>query len=117
MKKKICFDLDNTICSTTKNYYRDSKPKKNIIRLINNLDPNKFEIIIFTARFMGRYKENAQKAKSIGFKFTQKQLASWGLRYDKLILGKPSYDIIIDDKSLGFAQKNVIKFLKKNLKK
>ena len=109
----ISFDLDNTICSTTKNFYKDSKPKKNIIRLINNLDLNKFEIIIFTSRFMGRYKENAQKAKSIGFKFTQNQLASWGLRYDKLILGKPSYDIIIDDKSLGFKKENVIKFLKK----
>jgi len=43
MKKKICFDLDNTICSTSKNDYKFSKPKKHIINLINRLDPKKFE--------------------------------------------------------------------------
>ena len=34
MKKKIiCFDLDNTLCRTEKNYYKKSKPikKKNYI--------------------------------------------------------------------------------------
>jgi hypothetical protein len=39
------------------------------------------------------------------YKLTMKQLKSWRLNYHKLILGKPSYDILIDDKSL-FYKKN-----------
>ena len=38
MKKKIvCFDLDNTICTTKKNFYRSAKPKKKVIKIINDL--------------------------------------------------------------------------------
>ena len=38
MKKKIiCFDLDNVICNTKKNYYSKSTPKKNVIKIINEL--------------------------------------------------------------------------------
>ena len=105
MKYKICFDLDNTICTTVKNYYSKSKPKKKIINLINNINPQKYEVIIFTSRFMGRSNENVKKAKSLGYIFTKNQLASWGLRYDKLLLGKPSYDKIVDDKSINFSKK------------
>ncbi len=113
--KTICFDLDNTICTTKKNYYSTSKPKLNVIKFINTLYGN-YEIIIFTARFMGREKGNLSNAKKKGYKFTEKQLKKWGLKYDKLIFGKPSYDIIVDDKSLGFKKK-WIPDLKKKLKK
>ena len=116
MKFKICFDLDNTICTTIKNCYSKSKPKKKIIKLINNLNPKKYEVIIFTSRFMGRSKENVKKAKSLGYTFTKSQLSSWGLRYDKLLLGKPSYDKFFDDKSINFSQKSLVEFLKKKQK-
>ena len=33
---------------------------------------------------------------------TKKQLNKWGLKYHLLIMGKPSFDYIIDDKSLNF---------------
>ena len=36
-KKRFCFDLDGIICTTKKNYYKKSKPKKNVIEMINNL--------------------------------------------------------------------------------
>ena len=32
---------------------------------------------------------------------TKKQLTDWGIRYDKLLMGKPSYDLYIDDKSVN----------------
>jgi FMN phosphatase YigB (HAD superfamily) len=106
MKKKIiCFDLDNTLCKTEKNYYRKSKPIRKKILLVNNLYDRGFIIKIFTARFMGRSKENTILAKKKGYKFTKKQLDKWNLKYHYLIFGKPSYDLFIDDKNLGF-QKN-----------
>ena len=116
MKKKIkiiCFDLDNVICTTKKNYYRNSKPKKKVIKFINSLHDKGYFIKIFTARFMGRY--NSKKiAENKGYDFTLKQLNKWGLKFDQLIFGKPSYDIYIDDKNLEFS-KNWTESLKKYL--
>jgi hypothetical protein len=113
-KKVICFDLDNVICKTKKNFYNKSKPKKNVIRFINQLYCDGFFIKIFTSRFMGRCKENVYRSKKKGFKFTERQLKKWNLKYNKLVFGKPSYDIFIDDKNLSFTQ-NWIPLLKKKL--
>ena len=52
------------------------KPIKKNIRVINELY-QKYMIIIFTSRFMGRNKENIKKAKSQGYNFTFKQLKNW----------------------------------------
>jgi len=116
-KKKyiICFDLDNVLCVTPKSLYKKSKPIKKAIELVNSLYAKGFYIKIFTSRFMGRNNENVFKAKKQGYIFTKKQLLDWGLKYDKLIFGKPSYDLFIDDKNLSF-NKNWIEILKKNYK-
>ena len=117
IKKIICFDLDNTICTTKKNYYKKSQPKKNVIKLINNLYNEGFIIKIFTSRFMGRNNENIKQASKKGFLITANQLKKWKVSYHHLIMGKPSYDILIDDKSWDFNenwQKDIKKkFLKK----
>jgi hypothetical protein len=114
MKKKkiICFDIDGTICDTVKKKYFEAKPKKKVIRTINKLFNEGYYIKIFTSRFMGRNNENFIKAKKQGHSLTKKQLRSWGLSYHKLILGKPSYDLFVDDKNLGY-QKNWYLNLKK----
>ena len=102
--KTICFDLDGVICITEKNYYKKSIPIKKNIKFINYLYDKGFKILIYTARFMGRNNDNVKKARKQGYKFTKMQLDSWGLKYSKLILGKPSYDIFVDDKSLFFKK-------------
>jgi hypothetical protein len=60
---------------------------------------------------MGRNNENITKAKKQGYQFTLKQLKSWGVKYNKVIFGKPSYDIFVDDKAFGFS-KNWARYLK-----
>ena len=113
MKKKIiCFDLDNVLCKTRKNNYINSIPIKKNINVVNMLYEKGFCIKIFTARYMGRNNDNVQKAKLQGFKLTKKQLKKWNVKYDKLIFGKPSFDIYIDDKSL-FYKKNWTRYLEK----
>ena len=103
MKKKIiCFDLDNTICTTKKNFYKSAKPKKKVVKIINDLYSKGFVIKIFTSRFMGRNNENIRLAKKEGFNLTKNQLKKWKINYHSLIMGKPSYDIFIDNKTLGF---------------
>ena len=103
--KKICFDLDNVICSTKGNNYENSKPIKKNISTINSLFNRGFYIIIFTARYMGRSKENKIKAKTLAKKITVSQLKIWKVKYNKLIFGKPSYDLIIDDKAIYFKKR------------
>ena len=117
MKKKIlCFDIDNVICKTIGSNYKNSKPIKKSIELINTLYFQGFFIKIFTARFMGRNNENIFKAKKAGFNFTKNQLKKWGLKYNKLIFGKPSYDIFIDDRCFFFKKhwhNSLLEYLKK----
>ena len=115
MKKKIlCFDIDNVICKTQGNNYKNSKPIKKSIALINTFYSHGFFIKIFTARFMGRFGDNSVKARKLGYSFTMDQLKSWNVRYHKLIFGKPSFDLYIDDKSI-FFKKNWPSLLKKKL--
>lgn len=116
MKKKIiCFDLDGVICKTKGISYKNSKPIKKNINFINLLKKKGFVIKIFTARYMGRSKESAILAKKKGFKLTSGQLKKWGLNYDFLIMGKPTYDLFIDDRNL-FFKKNWPEILFKTLK-
>ena len=113
--KTICFDIDNTICKSYKNDYQKSKPIKRNIKFINLLFNKGYYIKIFTSRFMGRSSKKKSLAKKKGLKFTKKQLNNWGLKYNQLIFGKPSYDLFVDDKNLGY-EKNWLILLKKKLK-
>ena len=102
--KKFCFDIDGVVCKTKSNNYKKSKPNYQAIKIINELYFNGNYIILFTSRYMGRNKENIFYAKKQGYIFTYKQLTKWGVKFDKLIFGKPSYDIYVDDKSLFFKK-------------
>jgi capsule biosynthesis phosphatase len=111
--KTICFDIDGIICtSSNNNDYIKSKPIKKNIKIINKLYDKGFLIIIFTGRYMGRNNNNIYKAKKQGLKLTMLQLRKWKVKYNKLFMGKPSYDLFIDDKSI-FFKKQWTSFLKK----
>tara|TARA_B100001769_G_scaffold268773_1_gene257711 strand:- start:155 stop:514 length:360 start_codon:yes stop_codon:yes gene_type:complete len=119
MKRKykniLCFDIDGVICFTNGNNYIKSRPNKKSIKLINDLFDDNYYIKVFTSRFMGRSNQNISLAKKKGLSLTKNQLKKWGLKYHKLIMGKPSYDFFIDDKNLSF-KKNWHGLLKKKLK-
>ena len=70
---------------------------------------------MFTARFMGRNNDNIKLAYKEGYNNNLKQLKKWNLKFHKLLMGKPSFDILIDDRALGF-KRNDIQKLKKFLK-
>ena len=112
-KKIIMFDIDNTICITRGSNYQKSKPRIKIIKLINDLYKKNYYIKIFTARYMGRNKENSNLVKKKYYKKTFDQLSQWGVKFHKLIMGKPSYDIFIDDKSYNPKDKKTFSLLNK----
>ncbi len=115
MKKKtiLCFDLDNVICKTNKYFqYEKSKPNKTQIKLINNLYEKGYYIKIFTARGSGRFNGDIKKIKKAYYSFTKKQLKNWNIKYHEFIIGKPSYDLFVDDKCYGFKKNWYSDFLK-----
>jgi len=102
--KEICFDLDGVICSQTTGDYENAVPDKKAIEVINKLYDQKNKIIIFTSRFMGRNQNNPKKTYEQGYEFTLKQLKAWKVKFHKLIMGKPKYDAIVDDKAVFFKK-------------
>jgi hypothetical protein len=100
--KTICFDLDGVICSQTKGDYENAVPNMKAIALVNALAKSN-KIIIHTARFMGRNNSDIEKTHKEGYDFTMKQLKSWGVDFHELIMGKPRYDIVVDDKAVFYT--------------
>ena len=112
-KKTFIFDIDNTICVTKKNFYKNAKPKKKVINLINRLKKKGHIIHFYTSRYMGRTNQNIGLVKKKYKIKTENQLKKWGVNYDKLIMGKPSYDFFIDDRSLNPNNINIFNYFKK----
>ena len=102
--KILCFDIDGVICNNTWGKYENAIPNMQAIKKINELYEQKFIIKLYTARFMGRNNEKVSKVYQTGFEFTKQQLEKWNIKYHELIMGKPSYDIIIDDKSINYSK-------------
>ena len=53
---------------------------------------------------MGRTNNKPEEAKKLGYDSTFKQLKLWKLKFNKLVFGKPSYDILVDDKAFNYSK-------------
>ncbi len=95
------FDIDGTICTKNKDEdYESSVPLKKRIKTINKLYDDGNTIIMHTARGMGRFNNNPQKAIEKFYTLTSNQLNEWGVKYHQLFLGKPAGDVYVDDKGI-----------------
>jgi hypothetical protein len=96
-------DIDGTICTpgtTSELRYKGALPIQTRIDKINKLYDQGHIIIYLTARGMGRYDDDIYLANKEFYQFTYNQLNSWGCKFHKLFLGKPSGDYYIDDKGI-----------------
>ena len=93
-------DIDGTICSLTNGDYEKAQPFSSRIEKINKLYEEGNQIILFTARGMGRTNDNQMEAINMFYNLTLNQVTKWGLKFHRLVLGKPSGDIYIDDKGV-----------------
>ena len=92
-------------------WWKNSKPIKKNINLINSLFNKGYHIKIFTARYMGRTNDNRRLAQLKAKNLTISQLKKWKVKYNSIYFGKISYDMIVDDKAI-FFKKNWTKHLK-----
>ena len=87
------FDIDGTICNITDGNYSNAQPIKERINKINELYEDGNKIFLYTAR-----------GSQTGIDWTQetkRQLAEWGIKYHDVSLGKPHYDLWVDDKAVS----------------
>jgi mannose-6-phosphate isomerase-like protein (cupin superfamily) len=92
----IYMDIDNTICHTDQTLpspakYKQATPIHNRIAKVNKLYAEGHEITYWTSR--------GNSSKQDLMALTLKQLESWGCKYHALKLGKPSFDLFVDDKA------------------
>ena len=91
----IYIDIDGTICETPcengVNQYEKSTPIPERIRAANRLYEQGNFITYWTAR--------GGNSGTDWTELTTRQLEEWGCKYHNLKIGKPNYDIYIDDKS------------------
>jgi mannose-6-phosphate isomerase-like protein (cupin superfamily) len=90
---KYFIDLDNTLCFTNNSDYNNSIPIHERIRYVNDLKNQGHEVTIWTARGSNSGIDHRE--------LTLKQLKEWCVNYDQLLMGKPNYDVYIDDKSFN----------------
>lgn len=86
-------DIDNTICTDTDGDYSAAQPHYDRIGKINSLFDEGHVIIYWTARGMKSGKNHTE--------LTNRQLRQWGCKFHEIRMGKPHYDVWIDDKAIN----------------
>ena len=95
----IYVDIDDTICYYEREFqgfgkdYSLALPYKDRIEKINNLYDEGHNIVYWTAR--------GTVSQLFWFETTYEQLKKWGCKFHELKMGKPAYDLFIDDKNIN----------------
>lgn len=90
----VYVDVDGTLCETVKDAdYSKAQPIGSMVDHVNDLYDKGHEIVIYTAR-----------GSTTGIDWrqvTEDQLRTWGVKYHRLRLDKPYYDLMICDKTVN----------------
>jgi hypothetical protein len=92
MARTLCFDLDNTLCSTEGMDYAAAEPIPWAIERVNRLAAAGHTILIMTAR--------GSATGTDWEPVTRAQLERWGVTFHELRFGKPPADVFIDDRAV-----------------
>jgi dTDP-glucose 4,6-dehydratase len=91
--KSIYVDIDDTICKTNDTDYANAVPKQIAIDKVNDLYDKGHYITMWTAR--------GTITGIDWYNLTFQQLKKWGVKFHQLKMGKPAFDLFIDDKVLN----------------
>jgi hypothetical protein len=106
---KIYIDIDETIFYKSPDLdYTKAKPNFEVILKVNELYNSGHEITLWTAR--------GTRTGIDWRQVTEEQLTSAGVLYHALKMGKPDFDIFIDDKAINSDNFNWINNIDKYLK-
>lgn len=105
MEKSIVCDIDGVICTNVEGKYKEAKPIKENIKILNELRSKGVRITFLTSRGYAT-KENFTD-------LTIEQFKEWGVKYDALMFGKPPADVYIDDKAFNSTTEDLNCLLQK----
>lgn len=89
---RYAFDIDNTLVRTNGSDYANAVPIQERIDRVNRLYEEGHTIFLFTAR--------GSASGNDYYEFTKKQMNEFGIKYHKLLMGKPDVDVFVDDKAV-----------------
>jgi hypothetical protein len=107
-KLKYMIDIDGTICKNLNSDYVNSKPIVKNINFFNKLFLAGHEVHYWTAR-------GSNSGKNWDA-LTVSQLDYWGVFYTSVNMGKPHYDVWIDDKAINADELHLVKYFPCNNK-
>jgi len=107
----IYVDIDNTIFKTSGMDYTFSTPILKNIDKVNSLYDKGHTIVMWTAR--------GSLSNKCFFEVTYKQLKDFNVKFHELRMGKPAYDLFIDDKAINslwdWNENSINSIIKKNI--
>lgn len=105
VSKNIYIDMDDTICKTIGTNYANAQPMFDRIEKANKLYEYGHHIVYWTAR--------GTVSGIDWYDVSKKQLDEWGALHHELKMGKPAFDLFIDDKvlnsNLEWTDENILK--------
>ena len=102
---QVAFDLDGVLASNNNGDYENAAPLKEGIEAINKVYDLGYDVTIYTARF-GKRSPGFQY--QMGYELTLTWLRKNGVKFHRLIMGKPAYDIVADDKAVRIDINNPV---------
>lgn len=95
----IYVDVDGFLATTTGGAgYEHAQPIPEHIERVNRLYRDGYTIVIWTAR------GSCHKSRQVMYEdLTRRQLRQWGVLFHDVLMGKPAYDLLLDDKTLNFV--------------
>jgi capsule biosynthesis phosphatase len=102
MTKKICFDVDGTLCPIKDKFqeYNTLEPFPGIVDKIKELKSLGYLIVISTARNMRYYNGNVGEINHKTLPGLLVWLEKWEIPFDEVLVGKPHCIFYIDDKAV-----------------
>lgn len=98
--QRIVLDLDGTLCHSDDGLYIDPPPRMDVIARVNEHRDRGCDVTIHTARGMITFEGDSAAAELCYRDATERWLRRYGVKYDRLIFGKPPGDWYIDDKGM-----------------
>lgn len=101
--KRLIFDLDETLCSTTGSDYQNSMPKQGMIAKLREYKQLGYEIVISTSRNMRTYEGSIGKINANTLPIIIDWLNRHQVPFDEIYIGKPwcgAEGFYVDDKAI-----------------
>ncbi|WP_084487942.1 capsular biosynthesis protein [Cobetia crustatorum] len=101
--KRLIIDIDNTICVTNNQDYKNSLPDHDVIEKIHEYKNAGFEIVFFTSRNMRTHNGNLGLINKLTLPVIMQWLEKHSIHYDEIYVGKPwcgTDGFYVDDKAI-----------------